>query len=175
MPTSVESEGSFPLRFREMVYGVLGSNRTTQSRPSGEIVSSLVTNVKNSLDEFLHLQLARFPLRRTATMSPPDTRFLCYIEKVGRSCQTPPAPWCNWLTRRPLKAESSGSIPDGATIKSITYISLKNENGLGGYKRDIDSLVKLVQTSALLWDAHPISCFRVMGCKLLRQHPAPQT
>jgi len=52
MPTSVESEGSFPLRFREMVYGVLGSNRTTQSRPSGEIVSSLVTNVKNSLDEF---------------------------------------------------------------------------------------------------------------------------
>jgi hypothetical protein len=25
------------------------------------------------------------------------------------------APWCNWLTRRPLKAESSGSIPDGAT------------------------------------------------------------
>ncbi len=27
------------------------------------------------------------------------------------------APWCNWLTRRPLKAESSGSIPDGATSK----------------------------------------------------------
>ena len=25
------------------------------------------------------------------------------------------APWCNWLTRRPLKAESSGSIPDDAT------------------------------------------------------------
>jgi hypothetical protein len=25
------------------------------------------------------------------------------------------ASWCNWLTRRPLKAESSGSIPDDAT------------------------------------------------------------
>jgi hypothetical protein len=25
------------------------------------------------------------------------------------------APWCNWLTRGPFKAESTGSIPVGAT------------------------------------------------------------
>jgi hypothetical protein len=36
------------------------------------------------------------------------------------------APWCNWLTRRPLKAESSGSIPDGAT-KSIIYGRVKSK------------------------------------------------
>jgi hypothetical protein len=29
--------------------------------------------------------------------------------------QSTVASWCNWLTRRPLKAESSGSIPDDAT------------------------------------------------------------
>jgi hypothetical protein len=33
------------------------------------------------------------------------------------SAQPIVASWCNWLTRRPLKAESSGSIPDDATKK----------------------------------------------------------
>ena len=34
--------------------------------------------------------------------------------------------WCNWLTRRPLKAKSSGSSPDIATKKFliITELSL---------------------------------------------------
>jgi Helix-turn-helix domain len=40
----------------------------------------------------------------------------CYIEESQSPAGTSlTAPWCNWLTRRPLKAKSSGSIPDGAT------------------------------------------------------------
>jgi hypothetical protein len=43
------------------------------------------------------------------------------------------APWCNWLTRRPLKAESSGSIPDGATnkINNLAQISTLNAEFIG--------------------------------------------
>jgi hypothetical protein len=32
------------------------------------------------------------------------------------------ASWCNWLTRRPLKAESTGSIPVDATNPSKPFI-----------------------------------------------------
>ena len=40
------------------------------------------------------------------------------------------ASWCNWLTRRPLKAESSGSIPDDATnqINNLTDSDLCNNH-----------------------------------------------
>jgi hypothetical protein len=31
------------------------------------------------------------------------------------------APWCNWLTRGPFKAESPGSSPGGATKLSMKY------------------------------------------------------
>jgi hypothetical protein len=31
------------------------------------------------------------------------------------------APWCNWLTRGPFKAESPGSSPGGATKISMKY------------------------------------------------------
>ncbi len=40
------------------------------------------------------------------------------------------APWCNRLTRRPLKAKSSGSIPDGAT-KTLYSQSLTGANSAG--------------------------------------------
>jgi hypothetical protein len=30
------------------------------------------------------------------------------------------ARWCNWLTRRPLKAESTGSSPVRAILKNVT-------------------------------------------------------
>jgi hypothetical protein len=35
------------------------------------------------------------------------------------------APWCNWLTRGPFKAESPGSSPGGAT-KKIQVTELSN-------------------------------------------------
>jgi hypothetical protein len=55
--------------------------------------------------------------------------------KPDWSSVIPWALWCNWLTRRPLKAESTGSIPVSATnfifpnqyFNSITpYLSLTN-------------------------------------------------
>src|SRR5581483_6586957 len=63
------------------------------------------------------VQPERSAAERQVPQEPP--RPSCYSEE-GRFVRGPnlSAPWCNWLTRRPLKAESSGSIPDGATNPS---------------------------------------------------------
>jgi hypothetical protein len=60
--------------------------------------------------------------REFARLATSLTRFSSgRIERVGSAyAGLLLAPWCNWLTRRPLKAESSGSIPDGATKESTT-------------------------------------------------------
>src|ERR1017187_2018549 len=44
--------------------------------------------------------------------------------------------WCNWLTRRPLKAESPGSSPGNATIKSTTYAKVTITKKFRGYFGD---------------------------------------
>ncbi len=46
--------------------------------------------------------------------------------------------WCNWLTRRPLKAESPGSSPGNATNLRIVWFSA---NGRGERIRTSDPLV----------------------------------
>ncbi len=61
-----------------------------------------------------------------------EVRKLGLVSRIAARRFTPPcfdilgflpqsivASWCNWLTRRPLKAESSGSIPDDATNRIL--------------------------------------------------------
>ena len=52
-------------------------------------------------------------------MSTGIMRLTCYTQQVAAGCSARVvAIWCNWLTRRPLKAKSSGSSPDIATKPS---------------------------------------------------------
>ena len=46
--------------------------------------------------------------------------FISALERISSCGYAVLALWCNWLTRRPLKAKSPGSSPGGATILSIT-------------------------------------------------------
>jgi hypothetical protein len=56
------------------------------------------------------------------------------------------APWCNWLTRGPFKAESPGSSPGGATkfMLHLTSAGIKQylrfSSIRGTYLNDVDRL-----------------------------------
>jgi hypothetical protein len=50
--------------------------------------------------------------------------------------------WCNWLTRRPLKAKSSGSSPDIAT---------KNLNAINRLKTNAESPSLTTFVLVALW------------------------
>jgi hypothetical protein len=77
--------------------------------------------------------------RRRAPVSRPGFDILRNVDGATRRPLPQPivASWCNWLTRRPLKAESSGSIPDDATkqIKALQRTGL----GVGYMASDIAS------------------------------------
>src|SRR5271170_1089589 len=69
------------------------------------------------------------------------------------------APWCNWLTRRPLKAESSGSIPDGAT--KVTFKRFLANIAIDGAMRVMQLRCKAFAATPrqLLSSYHGISLF----------------
>ena len=65
---------------------------------------------------------------------------LCYTKRVAvvealAFCRNVVALWCNWLTRRPLKAKSPGSSPGNATKILIMIRNLQEVLHVGDVKQ----------------------------------------